>query len=162
MFNEDELQQLYRYSYSLTCDEHTAYDLLQAALEKFIKSNAAVKQKTAYVKKIIYNQFIDECRREKIIQFEMFEETLSPVDINEKTLDELLVDENMANQILQSLEPHEREIMFCWAIEGFSTSEIAEKFKKPRGTILSCIYRMRKKIIDKFDGNSSDVMEREL
>lgn len=65
MFNKDALQQLYRYSYSLTCDEHDAYDLLQGALEKFIKLNVEANQPVAYMKRIIYNRFIDECRREK-------------------------------------------------------------------------------------------------
>ena len=159
MFDEATLQQLYRYSYSLTCDEHDAYDLLQAALEKFIKSNVVANQPAAYMKKIIYNQFIDDCRRAKIIQFESLEETNLPTDFDVQTLEELLVNEDMAKQILQSLEPDEREIMHCWAIEGFSTSEIAEKLEKPKGTILSKIYRIRKKLIEQFNDNSSDVVE---
>jgi len=159
MFDKEILQKLYRYSYSLTCDEHDAYDLLQTSLEKFIKSNVAANEPVAYVKKIIYNRFIDECRRKKIVQFENLEEATLPVDFDVQTLDELLVNENMAKQILQSLEPDEREIMYCWAIEGFSTSEIATKLNKPKGTILSKIYRMRKKVIEQFNSSSSDDME---
>lgn len=159
MFDKDVLQKLYRYSYSLTCDENNAYDLLQTALEKFIKSNVVANQPAAYMKKIIYNQFLDECRREKIVQFENLEETALPTDFDVQTLEELLVNEDMAKQILQSLEPEEREIMYCWAIEGFSTSEIATKLEKPKGTILSKIYRMRKKIIERFGSNSSEAME---
>lgn len=159
MFDEKILQQLYRYSYSLTCDEHDAHDLLQASLEKFIKSDIEVNQPTAYIKKIIYNQFIDECRRQKIVQFENMEEATLPTDFDVQTLEDLLVNEDMAEQILQSLEPDERKIMYCWAIEGFSTSEIAEKLEKPKGTILSKIYRMRKKLIEQFNDNSSDVVE---
>ena len=160
MFNEATLQQLYRYSYSLTSDEHDAYDLLQAALEKFVKTNIEVNQPAAYVKKIIYHQFIDDCRRDKIIQFESLEEKNLPTDFDVQTLDELLVNEDMAKQILDSLEPDEREIMYCWAIEGFSTADIAEKFEKPKGTILSKIYRMRKKLIEQFGEHSNDVVEK--
>lgn len=159
MFNKDALQQLYRYSYSLTCDEHDAYDLLQGALEKFIKLNVEANQPVAYMKRIIYNRFIDECRREKIVQFESTEEADFPADFDVQTLEELLVNENMAEQILQSLEPNEREIMYCWAIEGFSTSEIAIKLEMPKGTILSKIYRMRKKLIEQFTECSDDIME---
>lgn len=162
MFDKEVLQQLYRYAYSLTCDEHDAYDLLQGAIEKFIKSNTVAKQATAYIKKIIYNRFIDDCRRQKIVQFENLEEAALPADFDVQTLEELLVNEDMAEQILQSLEPEEREIMYCWAIEGFSTSEIAKKLEKPKGTILSKIYRMRKKLIEQFPNNSSDVLEAEL
>ena len=96
------------------------------------------------------------------MQFENLEEAALPADFDVQTLEELLVNEAMAEQILQSLEPDEREIMYCWAIEGFSTSEIAEKLEKPKGTILSKIYRMRKKLIEQFGSNSNDVMEAEL
>lgn len=159
MFDKDVLQQLYRYSYSLTCDEQDAYDLLQGAVEKFIKSNVVASQPVAYVKKIIYNRFIDDCRRQKVVQFENMEEAVLPADFDVQTLEELLVNEDMARKILQSLEPDEREIMYCWAIEGFSTSEIAEKMERPKGTILSKIYRMRKKLVEQFNENSNDVME---
>ena len=162
MFDKEVLQQLYRYSYSLTCDEPDAYDLLQGAIEKYIKSNVVANQPVPYVKKIIYNRFIDDCRRQKIIQFENIEEAALPADFDVQTLEEILVNEDMAEQILQYLEPDEREIMYCWAIEGFSTFEIAEKLDKPKGTILSKIYRMRKKLIEQFSNNSNDVTEVEL
>ena len=159
MFNKEILQKLYRYSYSLTSSESDAYDLLQASLEKFIKSDVVANEPTAFIKKIIYNQFIDECRRKNIIQFEALEDTTLPSDIDVQTLEDLLVNEDMAEKILLSLEPDEREIMYCWAIEGFSTSEIATKLEKPKGTILSKIYRLRKKLIEQFDDSSNDVME---
>lgn len=159
MFEKDVLQKLYRYSYSLTCDEHDAYDLLQGSLESFIKSKVEVNQAAAYVKKIIYNRFIDDCRRLKVLQFESLEEESLATDFDIQTLEDLMVNENMAEQILQSLDPDEREIMYCWAIEGFSTSEIATKLEQPRGTILSKIYRMRKKLIEQFSCNSNIIME---
>lgn len=162
MFDKEVLQKLYRYAYVLACNEHDAYDLLQGAIEKFIKSKVVVKHSEAYIKKIIYNKYIDDCRRNKIVQFENFDETELPADFDVKTLEELLVDENMAEQLLQSLEPDEREIMYCWAIEGFSTSEIADKFGKPKGTILSKIYRMRKKLIEQFASNYDDSLEVDL
>lgn len=167
MFDKSDLQILYRYSYSLTGDEDDAYDLLQASIEKYIKSNSVKEYSKAYVKKIIYNKFIDDCRRNKIIQFESLdcgnlEQENLPADFDVKTLEDLQVNENMAEQILQCLEPDEREIMYCWAIEGFSTSELAEKLNKPKGTILSKIYRMRTKILEKFSDNSSEIMEAKL
>jgi RNA polymerase sigma-70 factor, ECF subfamily len=159
MFGKEELQKLYRYSYSLTCDEHDAYDLLQSSLEKFISSKASVNQPIAYIKKIIYYRFIDECRRKKIIQFESLEDAALPSDFDVQTLEEILVNENLAKNIMQSLEPDEREILYCWGIEGFSTSEISKKMGVPKGTILSKIYRMRKKLLEQFDGSFTDVTE---
>ena len=162
MFNKDALQQLYRYAYSLTGDEHDAYDLLQGALENFIKMKVDATKPMAYLKKVIYNRFVDNCRREKVIQFESTEEADLPADFDVQTLDEILVNENMAEKIIQSLDPCEREIMYCWAIEGFSTSEVANKLDMPKGTVLSKIYRMRKKLIEKYAECSSDIVEAEL
>ena len=161
MFDEVTLQKIYRYCYSLTCNEHDAYDLLQASIEKFIKLNVNVSDPSSYLKKMIYHRFIDDCRRTKIVQFENIDDVTMPTDFDVQTLDELLVNEDMVKQILQSLEPDEREIMYCWAVEGFSTAEIAKKTEKPKGTILSKIYRMRKKLIEEFSENSNDVMEEE-
>jgi len=162
MFNKDDLQLLYRYAYSLTCDEHNGYDLLQAALEKFIKLDVEVNHPVAYMKKIIYNRFIDDCRHQKLIPLERFEESDFPADFDVQTLEELLVNENMVEKILQCLEPDEREILYCWAIEGFSTSEIAIKLEKPKGTVLSKIYRMREKIGKQFSKDSGMTVETEL
>lgn len=159
MFDREVLQKLYRYSYSLTCNEQDAYDLLQSAIEKFVKSNSEVNQSIAYVKKIIYNRFIDDCRRKKVVQFESLEVENLPIDFDVQTLEDILVNEDMAAKILQSLEPDEREIMYCWAIEGFSTLEVANKLGLPKGTVLSKIYRMRKKILVQFGENSNDVTE---
>lgn len=161
MFNEENLQQLYRYSYSLTMNEHDAYDLLQSSLEKFIKLDIDARNPIAYMKSMIHNRFIDECRRQKIVQFESMEETTLPTDFDVQTLEDMSVNEDMAEKMLLSLEPDEREIMYCWAIEGFSTSEIASKLEKPKGTILSKIYRTRKKLIENFSESSSDVVEAE-
>ena len=162
MFNKDDLQLLYRYAYSLTCDEHNGYDLLQAALEKFIKLDVEVNHPLAYMKKIIYNRFIDDCRHQKLIPLERFEESDFPADFDVQTLEELLVNENMVEKIFQCLEPDEREILYCWAIEGFSTSEIAIKLEKPKGTVLSKIYRMRERIGKQFSKDSGMTMETEL
>jgi len=40
MFEQDDLNKLYRFCYSLTIDETAAYDVLQNSLEKFLKNNS--------------------------------------------------------------------------------------------------------------------------
>ena len=159
MFNKESLQQLYRYCYSLTCNEHDAHDLLQGALEKFIKTDASTNQPAAYIKRIIHNQFIDDYRRDKIIKFESMEEESLPADFDIQTLENLLISENLAEQVMQSLEADEREIIYFWVIEGLSTSEIAVQLDMPKGTILSKIYRMRKRLNGQFNNDSNDVLE---
>ena len=159
MFDKATLQQLYRYCYSLTCNEHNAYDLLQSALEKFIKTNNKALNTNAYIKRIIHNQFVDDCRRQQIIAFEEIDEQSPPADFDTQTLESLVINDNMAAKVLQYLKPDEREIMYFWAIEGMSTAQVAEQLEIPKGTILSKIYRMREKLQKQFADGSDEVME---
>ena len=159
MFDETMLQNLYRYSYSLTTNEHDAYDLLQGAIEKFIKIYPAPEHSTAYIKKIIHNQFVDNYRRDMRIQFEPLDEALIPVDFDIKTLEHIVIDENLVEKMMRFLKPDEREIIYFWAVEGLSATQIAEQLDVPRGTVLSKIFRMRKKIIERFDVEYTGRME---
>ena len=159
MFDKATLQQLYRYCYSLTCNEHNAYDLLQSALEKFIKTNNTALNTNAYIKRIIHNQFVDDCRRQQIIAFEEIDEQSPPADFDTQTLESIVINDNMAAKVLQYLKPDEREIMYFWAIEGMSTAQVAEQLEIPKGTILSKIYRMREKLQKQFADGSDEVME---
>ena len=48
--------------------------------------------------------------------------------------------------IWPSLSFMEREILFLWAVEGYSTDEVASQLDRPRNTVLSIIHRMRKRL----------------
>jgi len=159
MYDKDTLQKLFRYCYALTCNEQNAYDLLQDSLERYIKSDNTTNQPTAYIKRIIHNKFVDDCRRQKIVQFEAMEEENLPTDIDMQALESIVINEDLAGKVLQYLDPGEREIVYFWAVEGFSTSQIAEQLDMPRGSVLSKIYRMRKKLVEHFDESSISVLE---
>ena len=159
MYDKETLQKLFRYCYSLTCNEPDAYDLLQSAVEKYLKSRNTAQQPIAYIRRIIHNQFVDDCRRQKIVQFETIEEDNLPTDFDMQTLESVVINEDLADKVLQYLDPGEREIIYFWAVEGFSTSQIADQLDVPRGTVLSKIYRMRKKLIEKFDSESLSILE---
>jgi len=159
MFDKQQLQNLYRYCYSLTCEKQNAYDLLQNSLEKYIKKNGSKTRPIAYMKGIIRNQFIDDYRRNKIVQFEEMEESVVAADFDVRTLESIVINENMVEHVLRHLDDDEREIIYHWAIEGLSTSQISDELGKPKGTILSKIYRMRKKIIEQFSMDSDVVRE---
>jgi RNA polymerase sigma-70 factor (ECF subfamily) len=150
MFNKDALQKFYQYCYVLTCDEHNAFDLLQTALEKYLRQNINPAHPTAYMKRIIHNQFIDEYRRNNKIQMDSLEDVDLPIDFDIRTLESIAISSEMVEQIFSMLEPEDREILYFWAVEGFSTSQISELLQTPKGTILSRIYRMRHKLINEF------------
>jgi len=149
MFEQDDLNKLYRFCYSLTLDETAAYDLLQNSLEKFLKNNSEKQHKLAFMYQIIRHQFIDEYRKQSKQKSEPFEEQ-EYIDFDVKTLESIHIDEDLIEQVLDYLDPLEREIIFYWAIEGYTTQQIADMLSMPKGTVLSKIHRMRQRIKQQF------------
>lgn len=149
MFDQDALNKLYRFCYSLTVDESNAYDLLQNALEKYLKSKTTKDHDLAFMYQIIRHQFIDDYRKQSKQQTVPFEEK-DHIDFDVKTLESINIDEDLIEQVLTSLQPLEREILFYWSIEGYSTQQVAEMLEMPKGTVLSKIHRMRQRIKQQF------------
>lgn len=154
MFDQSKLNQLYRFCYSLTLDEASAYDLLQNSLEKYLKSNTKKQNTVAFMYQIIRHQFIDDYRKQSKQKTEPFKEQ-DYVDFDVKTLESLSIYEDLIEQVLEYLTPLEREILFYWAVEGYSTQQIADMLAMPKGTVLSKIYRMRLRIKQQFNDDLS-------
>ena len=55
--------------------------------------------------------------------------------------------------IWKELNTVEREVLYYWAIEGMTAQEIADQIDVPRGTVLSRIYRIRKRFDTKERNN---------
>lgn len=158
MFDEKQLNSLYRYCFSLTGEEHESYDLLQSSIEKFLKANSSeVDNKIAYIKKIIRNHYIDECRKHSKTDEEQFDETVTYVDMNTNSLEKIVASQYQVEAVWQQLTVLEREIMYFWAVEGYTTDELAEFLGMPRGTLLSKIHRLRKRLEAQFDESSREV-----
>lgn len=138
-------------------DEHKAYDLLQSSIEKFLKIDSdVIENKRAYMRKTIRNQFIDVMRKQAKFDEEEFDDTVTYVDMDISSLENLIADRFDVEAIWQKLTPSEREIMYFWAVEGYTTSELSEMIGISRGTLLSRIYRLRKRLendIGRFDRN---------
>lgn len=143
--NRKELQILYRYCYSLTNNTNEADDLLQSGLEKWIKSDRQQDTSLAYIRKIIRNQFIDHCRRNKLVAFEQFDET-APLVMSSESMEQTLIDDQEVDRLMGKLNNGERETLFLWAVMEYSASEIANETGEPRGTILSRLHRIKNKI----------------
>lgn len=157
MFDKEYLNSLYKYCFALMADEHKAYDLLQMSIEKFLKIDSdAIENKRAYMRKTIRNQFIDIMRKQAKFDEEEFDDTVTYVDMDISSLENLIADRFDVEAIWQKLTPSEREIMYFWAVEGYTTSELSEMIGISRGTLLSKIYRLRKRLekdIGRFDRN---------
>ena len=147
MFSNSQLQKLFRYANVLTADEHSAHDLVQDAVESCLlrppkKTDALI----SYCLKIIRNRFIDITRHEKRFPHTTLNEELIELDTDNQLLEEMLVTSSELDAVWSKMDPMEREILFLWAVEGFSTSQIADQLEISRGTILSRIHRLRKRL----------------
>ena len=150
-FDRAMLQKLYRYAYSLTGDEDSAYDLLHSALEVCLKKPPLDDAKTlAYVRTIMRNRYIDEFRAEQRYPTDSIDDH-ALIDMDGSSLENIVIAEHDLSLIWKHLDVFDREILFYWAVEGYSMQEIANQIDVPRGTLLSRIHRLRQKIIARID-----------
>jgi len=149
MFNKDELNNLYRYALSLAAHEDIAYDLLQGALERYLKqSSQSIDKPLAYLKTIIRNLFFDLERHKKVVPMISIEsdEISLTEPIDDTSMDDLLVNQQEIQRLTEILSTEENELLYLWAVEEHSTSEIAEIYQQPRGTILSKLHLLNTRI----------------
>ena len=147
MFDKEYLNSLYRYCFALVANEDKAYDLLQSSIEKFLKVDSVeIENKRAYMRKTIRNQHIDNMRKQAKFIEEEFDDTVTYVDMGIHSLENLIADQFEIEAIWSKLSPSEREILYFWAVEGYTTSELSEIMGISRGTLLSKIYRLRKRL----------------
>ena len=145
--DKPQLQQLYQYAMVLTQQHDSAQDLLQTAVEHYlleIKRGKYIQQKMAYLRTTIRNRFIDHYRSQQRWQDEPFQEE-TPHDISPLDLEQLHIQQQTLERVWQTLSPEDREILYHWAVLGYSTDEACDLLAMPRGTFLSRIHRLRKR-----------------
>lgn len=146
-----DLKNLHRYGYSLTGDKDSAYDLLHNAIEVCLKKPPLEKTKVlSYVRSIMRNRYIDEFRHEQRFPTDNIDDH-SLIDMDGSSLENIIIAEHDMGLIWTQLDGFDREILFYWAVEGYSMQEIANHIDVPRGTLLSRIHRLRQKIITTMD-----------
>lgn len=156
VFDREQLQGLYRYAMVLCQHEQNASDLLQASLEAYlreIRSGKQVLNPEAYLRTLIRHRFIDGYRQQQRWQEDRFEEQ-ECYDISPLNLEQLHIDQQQLETIWKMLCPQDRDILYHWAVLGYSTDEACELLGIPRGTFLSRIHRLRKHC-RKIDQNDS-------
>lgn len=143
--SRETLQKLYQYSYSLCRNSADAYDLLQSALEKWLQSSTtSIANERAYIRTIIRNQFIDQCRRQNKVAFEAFDED-TPMALVSNGLEDTVIAADLVDKFMRHLSTTERETLYMSAVLGLTADNIAEELQQTRGTVLSRLHRIRKK-----------------
>lgn len=148
-FDKDQLNQLYQYAMTLAQQPADAYDLLQASLERYlvaINTTKTIDNPTAYVRTLIRNRFIDQYRYDRRWNLTRYaHESQFPVaiDLSFSSLEELHIRSDLVSKIWQQISPMDRDILYHWAILGFTTQETSELLEIPKGTLLSRVHRLR-------------------
>lgn len=150
MLDKELLNQLYRFALSLCHNEDQAYDLLQSCVEKYLKADRShIEKPKAYMMRLIRNEFIDQIRRSRFQQ-EVDAETLEKISdeavLGEMSLEDIYIQQREVEDLLNTMRPDERELLFLWAVEEYTIDEIAQLKQVPRGTLLSRLHRLRRRI----------------
>lgn len=143
--DEEQLHSLYQYCFALTHNPDEAFDLLQTGLEKWLSANKDQSKGEGYLRRIIRNQFIDDRRRFNVIAFEPINES-TPAMVTEGSIEQLMIDQQHTEILMAHLNAGEREVLFFSAVMEYSATEIAAELSQPRGTVLSRLFRIKKKL----------------
>ena len=149
--SSDDLGELlnrgFRYALSLTHDQAAAEDLIQDAAVAMIEREA--HWEPSYLFTTIRNRFIDRYRRDQRVTFVSLEsetDTDIPHAGSEEPFDSL--EAARLREAMSSLRVDERESLYLAVVEGYTAEEIAQLTERPRGTVLSLLFRAKRKLRD--------------
>lgn len=146
LFDKDELQLLYQYGLSLSSNKDLAYDLLQSTLERCLRLKEQPDKPMAYARTILRNLFIDHHRYLTKVNEEVYEDDVVSLHIGMQPLEDMLIDRDELDKIWAFLKPFETEVLYLWAVEGYSLEEVAKQLEIPKGTALARVHRLRTKL----------------
>lgn len=153
IFSSETYNQAYRYCLSLTHHEDDAFDLLQTSFEKFLKQKGKeMDNPKFYLFRIIRNQFIDLCRKNKTWKWNEYKEESNVALFEKQMFDDILVTKDEVEHLLSNTSPDDRELLYLTAVEEYSVREIAELQDTSRGTLLSKLHRLKAKIRQQLGG----------
>jgi RNA polymerase sigma-70 factor (ECF subfamily) len=138
---EELLQRAYRYALSLCHDRTQAEDLVQEGCLRIAKRGGPWD--LPYLMRVVRNAFIDRRRREAIVTVEPIEGQREPASSQAVATGD--VSDELA-RALGRLSTGEREALYLSAVEERSAADIARLTGRPRGTILSLLYRGKEKL----------------
>lgn len=143
--SEDELDELlqrgYRYALSLTHDSELAQDILQDACLKLSRRNGPWT--IPYLITTIRTSYIDVLRGKRLPTTVALNENDHPAMLEAfvlPTFDVALED------ALAQLSDETRELLYLSVVEEYTAQELAILTKRPRGTILSLLYRTKRQL----------------
>ncbi|MEL7059021.1 MAG: sigma-70 family RNA polymerase sigma factor [Acidobacteriota bacterium] len=150
----DHLHAAYRYALALVGDRAEAEDLAQQGWLRLFERYGGVPARAALYT-TVRRIFVDRWRRERRVELLALEE------VDDPPADPPLsaVDRVDLERALGCLRPFEREVLYLHAVEGWTAAEIAEWTERPRGTVLSLLFRARRKLAAEVEATGSPAAE---
>jgi RNA polymerase sigma factor (sigma-70 family) len=137
---EEVLQRTYRYALSLSHDRTVAEDLVQEACLRVARRGGPWA--VAYLMRVVRNAYVDRQRHEAVLRIGSIDGAAEPVAVPERS-DEV---SDELSRALAGLSADEREALYLSAVGEHSAAEIARMTGRPRGTVLSLLYRGKEKV----------------
>jgi len=148
----NNVNDLYRYLYSLSKDHFIAEDLVQEAFYRAYLhlEDYEITNIRAWLFKVAYNAFIDFQRKHKrlIIQEQIEEGSPSSKETPENRLLEKESFQLLLHDI-HSLKEQERHVLLLCDLHQLTYNEAAEILEMKINTLKSNLHRGRKKVMDK-------------
>lgn len=143
----------YRYAYALAANRQDAEDLLHDAWIRLVSRYGESPDKPLLFR-TIKNLFIDKIRHNAVVS----NYANNQVDLqqnNDVALD-TLINKELLEHHLEKLKSNEREVLFLSVVEGYTADEISAMTGLVRGTILSLLFRTKKKLRKSMSSESSN------
>ena len=122
-----------------------ADDLVQDALVRTLESRGQVS--SGYLLRSIRNRFVDEYRRDRRNRVEpLVEGKVTDMQATRSVAAAVTARDGRLERALAHLSADDRAALHLWAVEEYSAREIAEIMGRPRGTILGCLWRSRRRL----------------
>lgn len=151
---EQDFQRAYRYATALCGDRDAAYDLVHTAVANWLQAAPrGVLDPLGYFLRIVRNAFIADARRAALLRWTPLDEVDGVIATDLAPLEDTVLRRGRLESIWAGLGAAEREVLYLWAVEGYTVEEISQQTGTPRGTLLTRLHRLRKRFAE--DGDAS-------
>lgn len=150
---DEDFQRAYRYAIALTGDREQAYDVVHTAVTHWLSApTAAVENPLAYFLRIVRNTFLADVRRAAQMRWSPIEDAEAVIPTDLRALEDVQLERAWLERVWADFTAAEREVLFLWAVEGYTVDEISAQTGAPRGTLLARMHRLRRKFAQDASG----------
>lgn len=141
-----DYQRAYRYATVLCGDRDLAFDLVHTAVANWLQASPrGVDDPLSYFLRIVRNCFLADVRRAALLRWSPLEDADGVIATDLAPLEDTWLQRDQLQRIWSMLGAAEREVLFLWAVEGYTIEEISRQTGTARGTLLTRLHRMRKR-----------------